>query len=265
MWPPPHNQRLTALPRPPIPQVAIPTTLSASEATWSVTINRPERKFKDHVRHPDLVPRAVILDARHRLVHSCRPVVRHRPQGYGARGGRSSTPWTAIRWWTTCASGPASCCTAICRAARTTRRTWRPSPSATWRWWAWGFHGRGVHKGLSQVIGWQLGAYGVAHGHTSCVMLPHVMEFKPLRQPVRPGRPRPRPWEATGTTDEELAQGAQAAVAGMVRDMDLPCRLRDVGVPRDDLPDIAGKVIVSPQHHLQSEAGDGSRGSPGGA
>ena len=28
--------------------------------------------------------------------------------------------------------------------------------------------------------------------------------------------------------------------------MDLPTRLRDVGVPRDDLPDVAKKVIVSP-------------------
>ena len=108
-----------------------------------------------------------------------------------------------------------------------------------------GFHGRGVHKGLSQVIGWQLGAYGVAHGHTSCVMLPHVMEFN--RSVSRSAQAAlGRALGGQGATEDELAEGAQAAVAGLVRDLDLPYRLRDVGVPRDDLSDIAKKVIVSP-------------------
>ena len=35
-------------------------------------------------------------------------------------------------------------------------------------------------------------------------------------------------------------------MAGLVRDLDLPHRLRDVGISREDLPDIAEKVIVSP-------------------
>ena len=108
-----------------------------------------------------------------------------------------------------------------------------------------GFHGRGVHKGLSQVIGWQLGAYGVSHGHTSCVMLPHVMEFNrsvSLSAQAALGRAL----GGQGATDDELAESAQAAVAGLVRDLDLPSRLRDVGIPREDLPDIAKKVIVSP-------------------
>jgi alcohol dehydrogenase len=38
----------------------------------------------------------------------------------------------------------------------------------------------GVHNvslGLSHAIGHQLGALGVPHGVTSCIMLPHVMRF----------------------------------------------------------------------------------------
>ena len=108
-----------------------------------------------------------------------------------------------------------------------------------------GFHGRGVHKGLSQVIGWKLGAYGVAHGHTSCVMLPHVMRFN-RSVTVSAQAALGRALGGEESTEEELAESAQAAVAGLVRDLDLPHRLRDVGISRKDLPDIAEKVIVSP-------------------
>ncbi len=44
----------------------------------------------------------------------------------------------------------------------------------------------GVHNvslGLSHAIGHQLGALGIPHGVTSCIMLPHVMRFlEPVTQ-----------------------------------------------------------------------------------
>ncbi len=240
----PDNQRLTALPRPPIPQVAIPTTLSASEATWSVTINRPERKFKDHVRHPDLVPRAVILDA---------AIASSTPAGLWCATGLKAMEHVVEKLYTVDRNPVVD---NMCLKAGELLYRYLPrckdNPEDLEAFTQChvalvgvGFHGRGVHKGLSQVIGWQLGAHGVAHGHTSCVMLPHVMEFnRSVSQSAQAALGRALGGE--GATDDELAESAQSAVAGLIRDLDLPTRLRDVGVPRDDLPDIAKKVIVSP-------------------
>ena len=240
----PDNQRLAALPRAPIPQVAIATTLSASEATWSVTINRPERKFKDHVRHPDLVPKAVILDA---AIASSTPAAVWCATGLKAMEHVVEKLYTVdrnpvvdnmclkagellYRYLPRCKDNPEDLeAFTQCQVALV----------------GVGFHGRGVHKGLSQVIGWQLGAYGVSHGHTSCVILPHVMEFNrsiSLTAQAALGCAL----GGDGATDEELADSAHAAVAGLVRDLELPSRLRDVGIPREDLPEIARKVIVSP-------------------
>ena len=240
----PDNQRLAELPRPPIPQVAMPTTLSASEATWSVTINRPERKFKDHVRHPDLVPKAVILDA---------AIASSTPAGLWCATGLKAMEHVVEKLYTVDRNPVVDnmCLKAGELLYRHLPRC-KDNPEDLEAFTQChvalvgvGFHGRGVHKGLSQVIGWQLGAYGVAHGHTSCVMLPHVMRFNrsvTLSAQAALGRAL----GGEGATDDELAESAQAAVAGLVRDLDLPHRLRDVGISREDLPDIAEKVIVSP-------------------
>ena len=258
----PDNQRLAALPRPPIPQVAIPTTLSASEATWSVTINRPERKFKDHVRHPDLVPRAVILDA---------AIASSTPAGLWCATGLKAMEHVVEKLYTVDRNPVVDnmCLKAGELLYRHLPRC-KDNPEDLEAFTQChvalvgvGFHGRGVHKGLSQVIGWQLGAYGVAHGHTSCVMLPHVMEFNrsvSLSAQAALGRAL----GGEGATDDELAKSAQAAVAGLVRDLDLPSRLRDVGVPREDLPDIAKKVIVSPNIIYNPKPVTDPGGSPDG-
>ena len=241
----PDNQRLSTLPKRPIPQVAIPTTLSASEATWSVTINRPERKFKDHVRHPDLVPNTVILDA---AIASSTPADLWCATGLKAMEHVVEKLYTVDRnpvvdnmcleagklfhrYLPRCQDNPedldafTQCHIALVGV---------------------GFHGRGVHKGLSQVIGWQLGAYGVAHGHTSCVMLPHVMRFnRSVSESAQAAL-----GQALGSqssSDANRATDAEKAVAGLVRTLGLPHRLRDVGaIERSDLKDIAKKVIVSP-------------------
>ena len=186
----PDNQRLAALPRPPIPQVAIPTTLSASEATWSVTINRPERKFKDHVRHPDLVPKAVILDA---------AIASSTPAGLWCATGLKAMEHVVEKLYTVDRNPVVDnmCLKAGELLYRHLPRC-KDNPEDLEAFTQChvalvgvGFHGRGVHKGLSQVIGWQLGAYGV-------VPRPHVLRHaaprhgvQPFRQPLRPGRSRP--------------------------------------------------------------------------
>ena len=240
----PDNQQLTSLASRPIPQICIATTLSGSEGTWSVTINRPERKFKDHVRHPDLVPDTVIFDAE---------IAATTPPELWCATGMKAMEHVVEKLYTvdrnlivdfTCLKAGELLYASLHRCMDNPddleARTLCQLALAMCA-----FHGRGVHKGLCQVIGWQLGTYGVAHGHTSCIMLPHVMRFnRPVSEPALAALGRSL--GGTATSDADLADYAQKAVASLVRELALPIRLREVGIERSDLPDIAEKVIRSP-------------------
>lgn len=89
-----------------------------------------------------------------------------------------------------------------------------------------------VNYGASHGIGHALGAAAdVPHGHTSCVMLPHVLRYN---EP------------ATGEQQQRIAQGlgrpgvaAADAVADLVAALGQPGSLRSVGVKREQLPAIA--------------------------
>jgi len=76
-------------------------------------------------------------------------------------------------------------------------------------------------------------------------MLPHVMRFKvptestrlaPVARRLNLGDP--------GASDIQLASAAVGAVADLVKRLDLPSRLRDVGIPQEDLLDIASKAAL---------------------
>jgi maleylacetate reductase len=100
--------------------------------------------------------------------------------------------------------------------------------------------GVGLVAGLRHQIG---AAHGVPHGVASTIALPHVMRWNlPAAAPmlataaVRLGFVQP------GTTPERAEQLIQA-VEELIGKLNLPTRLRDVGVPREALPNIAEHVI----------------------
>ena len=90
-----------------------------------------------------------------------------------------------------------------------------------------------VPYGASHGIGHALGAAaGVPHGHTSCVMLPHVMRYN------------------LGATREKQARIAEAlggpaanAVERLIADLEQPATLRAVGVKREQIPFIADAAL----------------------
>jgi alcohol dehydrogenase class IV len=84
--------------------------------------------------------------------------------------------------------------------------------------------------GLSHELGRRIGAsYGVPHGYTSCVILAPSLE-------VARGRvPRER-WRRL---EEALGGDPPQRVASLVERLELPSRLREVGVPEADLEEIA--------------------------
>jgi maleylacetate reductase len=90
----------------------------------------------------------------------------------------------------------------------------------------------GVPMGASHGIGHVLGGTaGVPHGYTSCVMLAHVLRFNETVNA------EPQAWvsEALGRPNERAGDAVAALIAGL----GLPGRLRDVGVKREQLDEIA--------------------------
>jgi len=112
--------------------------------------------------------------------------------------------------------------------------------------------------GLSHTIGKRIGAtYDVPHGVTSCIILAHVMRAKAADDTDAAHlAPMARALDlvADDALDQEAALAASDAVAGLVQQLELPARLRDVNVPADALADIARAAVGdSPQMEVVVE------------
>jgi maleylacetate reductase len=84
--------------------------------------------------------------------------------------------------------------------------------------------------GLSHGLGRRIGAsYGVPHGYTSCLTLAPSLKGAKARVPADRWR----------KLEEALGGDPAGRVSALVRGLDLPSRLRDVGVPEEDLEEIA--------------------------
>ncbi len=102
-----------------------------------------------------------------------------------------------------------------------------------------------VNLGLSHGIGHQLGARNdVPHGVTSCVMMHPTMTFNKDNVGTR------QAWIAelmgediTELSAEAAGQVGRDAVLNLIKDLDLPHRLRDVGMTPDDFPAIARDAL----------------------
>jgi maleylacetate reductase len=102
-----------------------------------------------------------------------------------------------------------------------------------------------VNVGLSHGIGHQLGARNdVPHGVTSCVMMPSTMDFNREHVGNR------QAWiaeamgcDVAGLDKETAAALGRSAVQTLITDLELPTRLRDVGVAEDDFPAIARDAL----------------------
>ena len=95
----------------------------------------------------------------------------------------------------------------------------------------------GVAMGASHGIGYALGAtFGVPHGHTSCVMLPAVLTWNAAVN----GERQKALSEAMGAPDRPAGELVKELVAGL----DQPTTLRDVGIGRDNLDEIATRALT---------------------
>lgn len=95
----------------------------------------------------------------------------------------------------------------------------------------------GTRLGASHAIGHILGgSAGVPHGHTSCVMLPYVLDFNAA---VNGERQR----EVSAAMGQP-GKRASEVLDGFIRNLGMPRTLREVKVAESDLPRLAKNCML---------------------
>lgn len=239
------------------PHIAVPTTLSAGEFTAVAGVTDSVTRVKRAISDPRLAPRTVITDPSVTLdtpawlwAASGIRAIDHAVESLYAPRHHPLSDATAVRGLRTLVAAlPASLDDGLSPAARLTHR-------AECQLAAWlavlGMTNAGF--GLSHALGHQIGPrWGVPHGFTSCVILPHAMRVMAGVAPERfDGIAGALDVPFDGAAPRPAALACADAVTALVAKLGLPARLRDVGVPMDGVAEL-GAVV----HGVMTGAGHG--------
>lgn len=220
------------------PHLAIPTTLSAAEFSHLVGVTDEARRAKTGFADARLAPRSVILDAELCLAT---PMDLWLATGIRALDHAVETLYA-----------PGEHPVPDVLALEAIERLFRFLPASKadpgnliargelqLAAWMTFFGEVNIPLGMSHILGRRLGAtYDVPHGVTSCITLPWVMEAMAERRP-RPLASMGRRLGAAAVAEETAARAAADSVRDLIRRLELPSRLSQVGVPQADLPGIA--------------------------
>lgn len=109
--------------------------------------------------------------------------------------------------------------------------------------------GVGIVHGLGNPI---CVKYHVSHGGANALMMPAVMQFNLATNPEKAAAVAAAMGEnVTGLSTWEAAQASVEAVTRLITDIDLPVRLRDVGVQKEDFSEFTRVVIKRSGHLIQ--------------
>jgi maleylacetate reductase len=233
---------------PVLPHIAVPTTLSGGEFTFSASMKHEESRSKQLFIYYNLAPRFVILDPE---VTVDTPPELWLSSGVKAIDHCVETLYSTDRQ-------PVS--DAMAETGLAALVKYLPTSGGhpvdleirghcqTGAWLAI-FGIMNVRLGLSHAIGHQVGArWGVPHGITSCLTMPAVIEFNSkdaglrMHQIARSMGLRASPGEDPQTVGSRVGR----TLRKIIRSMGLPTRLRQVGADRRDFPAIAEHVLGDP-------------------
>ena len=224
---------------PQVRQISIPTTLSAGEFSHISGVTNERTKTKEMFRHPDIVPKAVILDPL---------VTRHTPMWLFLSTGIRAVDHCVegICSGESSPYGDAQALHGLSLLARSLPKVKAdPSDMAArldcqlGAWLSMAPLSAGVPMGASHGIGYVLGAvFDIPHGHTSCIMLPAVMRWN-------------KPANAAKQATIAAAMGQSGKEAGDVLDafihgLGMPRSLGEVKVGRDAFDRIAQQAMGTP-------------------
>jgi maleylacetate reductase len=224
------------VPEKPVRMLAVSTTLSASEFTPSAGVTDTRTSSKQSFGHRLLAPRTVILDPEATLdtpdwLLFCTGIrsVDHAVESYCSTLANPATEPLSLQ-------GLKLLSRAL-PAIKASPKDLKPRLEAQFGMWqAISASTAGAGSGASHGIGYALGStFGVAHGHTSCVMLPSVLRWNAKVN----GERQKALSEAMGAPDRPAGE----LVAELVARLDQPGSLRAVGIKRENLDELAKRSL----------------------
>jgi maleylacetate reductase len=225
-----------ALPADPVRMLAVSTTLSASEFTDNAGITLSATNTKQSFRHRLFAPRSIVLDPAATFdtpdwLLFCTGIrsVDHAVENYCNERASLATEALSLQGLRL-----------LYRALPAIEERPRdPAPrleAQIGMWQAVAPSAAGVPTGASHGIGYALGAtFGVAHGHTSCVMLPAVLRWNAAVNAER----QKALSAAMGAPDRPAWELVKELIAGLRQ----PTTLRAVGMQREHLEEIARRAL----------------------
>ncbi len=232
--------------------IAVPTTLSAAEYTHAGGVTDEKTRVKSGVYDTRVLPRTVIADPAltlstpdwlwvstgiRALDHAieCAYAIRHQPIS-DALAAKSIALFVEHLHPSISTTGEEQ----LAHRGHCQFASWYSI-----------FGAMNTRFGLSHLLGHQIGPrWDVPHGVTSCITLPHAMRFMaeiaaerfgPVAEgygiPFDRSNPKPAALKCADRTAEFIGQ------------FDVPKRLRDAGVPREEIGSIVGPITHELEHN----------------
>ncbi len=214
-----------------IRQIAVPTTLSGAEHSNNAGVTDVVSSLKEGYRGPDLCPASIVYDPALSLhtplwlwLSTAVRSLDHAVEGYCSVDSHSFLEGHFLHALRLFAKS-------LPETRENPENLQARSLSQQAVWLACCGLGQ-VRHGASHGIGYLLGAVcGVPHGYTSCIMLPAVLAWN---RDINASRQRDIA-EALGQPSLSAGQ----AVRSLVKRLQLPQTLQDVGISKNRLPEIA--------------------------
>ncbi len=226
--------------KPPIVrQISVPTTIAGGEFSSLAGVTNAATGVKEMLTHRLVMPRAAILDPAI-TVHTPEwlwlstgiRAVDHCVEGLCSREAHPYADAQAMK-------GLAMLAHALPRVKADPKDLQARLDCQIGTWLSMGPLSSGVPMGASHGIGYVLGAaFGVPHGHTSCVMLPAVMRWNKSENAAR----QALVCDAMGHPGGDASEVLDA----FMRDLGMPRSLRDVGVGPEHFDRIAEQAMSTP-------------------
>ena len=224
---------------PVIRQISVPTTLSAGEFSGISGVTDERTKVKELFRHPDIIPKAVVLDPL---------VTRHTPMWLFLSTGIRAVDHCVEGICSNEANpyGDASALHGLSLLARGLPRVKADPNDMDARldcqigsWLSMAPLAAGVPMGASHGIGYVLGAvFDIPHGHTSCIMLPEVMRWNKSANAPRQA--------LIASAMGYPGQDAGEVLRSFIRGLGMPCSLGEVKVGPEHFERIAKQAMGTP-------------------
>nr|WP_249149630.1 iron-containing alcohol dehydrogenase [Bradyrhizobium manausense] len=231
-----HKGAVPGMTAPTVRQISVPTTIAGGEFSSIAGVTDRSTHVKQMLRHPLAVPRATILDP---------AITVHTPEwlflSTGIRAidhcveaicSRETHPYADAQ----SVKGLAMLADALPRVKADPGDVDARMDAQIGTWLSMGALAAGVPMGASHGIGYVLGAaFDVAHGYTSCVMLPAVMR-----------------WNARDNAERQMIVAAAMGFPGhdaadvldaFIRSLGMPRRLADVRVMPEHFDGIAEQAM----------------------